>query len=164
MAGHEKKTLSAAERDEAARAAWREQAEALDPADCVWVDEFGSHLGLTRTSARTPRGERSRGCAPRDSGRARTTITALTPDGLGPGLVLGGGVSTRAFEVYVEAILAATLRPGQIVITDTLLQHQSPRVREPIEARGATVWFLPSYSPARSILNEITIGDPLPKR
>ena len=57
--------------------------------------------------------------------------------GLGPGLVLEGGVSTRAFEVYVEAVLAPTLGPGQIVILDKLRQHRSERTRELVRARGA---------------------------
>jgi transposase len=142
-----KKTLSATERDEAARAAWRERAATPDPAAGVWVDEFGSHLGLTRTYARAPRGERAVGRARRNRGANRTTVTALTPDGLGPGLVLEGGASTRAFAVYVEAIPAPTLRPGQIVVLDNLRQHQSARTRQLIAARGAELRFLPAYSP-----------------
>jgi transposase len=68
--------------------------------------------------------------------------------------VLEGGVSTRAFEVYVEAVLAPTLRPGQVVILDNLRQHRSPRVRAAIEARGASLWLLPSYSPDLNPIEE----------
>ena len=50
----QKKSLIAAERDEAARAAWREEAAALDPADLVFVDETSTH------TARSPRGARAR--------------------------------------------------------------------------------------------------------
>jgi transposase len=84
----EKKSLSASERDEAARAAWRERAEGVDPRRWVWVDETGSHLGFTPTYARSPRGERARGSAPRNRGKNRTLLTALTLDGMGPGLLL----------------------------------------------------------------------------
>jgi transposase len=127
--------------------AWREQVARIDPIRFVFVDETGSHLGLTRTHARAPRGERAHGSAPRNRGPNRTTITSLTLDGLGPGLLLEGGVTTRAFEVYVEQILAPTLRPGQIVAVDNLSAHHSARTRRAIEARGAQLWFLPSYSP-----------------
>jgi transposase len=120
----------------------------------VWVDEFGSHLGLTRTYARAPRGERATGRAPRNRGQHHTTVTSLTLDGLGPGFVVEGGISTRGFEVYVEAILAPTLRPGQVVVLDNLRQHRSPRVRALIEARGAQLWFLPSYSPDLNPIEE----------
>jgi len=44
-------------------------------------------------------------------------------------------------------ILAPTLQPGQIVVLDTLRQHHSEQVREASETRGASLWFLPSYSP-----------------
>jgi transposase len=126
----------------------------LDPDRFVWVDEFGSHLGLTRTYARAPRGARAVGRAPRNRGQNRTTLTSLTLAGLGPGLVVEGGITTRGFEVYVEAVLAPTLRPGQIVVMDNLRQHRSPRVRALIEARGAQVWFLPSYSPDLNPIEE----------
>jgi transposase len=149
-----KKTLSASERDETAREGWRERIAGVDPARFVFVDETGSHLGLTRTYARSPRGERAHGSAPRNRGPNRTTITSLTLDGLGPGLLLEGGVTTRAFEVYVEHVLAPTLQPGQIVAIDNLSAHQSARTRRAIEARGAELWFLPSYSPDLTPIEE----------
>jgi transposase len=150
----QKKSLSASERDEASREAWRVRVSEVDPTRLVWVDEFGSHLGLTRTYARAPRGARAGGSAPRNRGRTRTTLTSLTLDGLGPGMLVEGGIATRGFEVYVERVLAPTLRPGQIVAMDDLRQHQSERVRQAIEARGAELWFLPPYSPDLNPIEE----------
>jgi transposase len=126
----------------------------VDPARLVFIDETGSHLGLTRTYARAPRGERAVGRAPRNRGRTRTTVTSLTLDGLGPGLLVAGGISTAGFEAYVERILAPTLRPGQIVILDNLRQHRSERTRQLIETRRAELWFLPSYSPDLNPIEE----------
>ena len=120
----------------------------------MFVDETGSHLGLTRLYARSPRGERARGSAPRNRGQNRTTIGSVTLDGMGPGLLIEGGVSTAGFEAYVEHVLAPTLRPGQIVAMDNLRQHQGARTRELIEARGAALWFLPSYSPDLNPIEE----------
>jgi transposase len=150
----EKKSVSASERDEAAREAWRQQAAAIEPARWVWIDEFGSHTALTRTYARSPRGSRAHGSAPRNHGPNRTTIASLTLDGLGSGLVLEGAITTRAVEAYVEHILAPTLQPGQIVAMDNLRQHRSARTRALIEARGAELWFLPSYSPDLNPIEE----------
>jgi transposase len=146
--------LRASERDEASRAAWRARVRDVDPTRLVFVDEFGRQLGLTRTYARAPRGTRAGGSAPRNRGRNRTTLTALTLDGLGPGMVVEGGITTRGFAVYVERVLAPTLRPGQIVALDNLRQHHSERVRRAIEARGAELWFLPSYSPDLNPIEE----------
>ena len=126
----------------------------MDPARFVFVDETGSHLGLTRMYARAPRGERARGSAPRNRGRNRTTISSVTLEGMGPGLLVEGGMTTRGFEAYVEHLLAPTLRPGQIVVMDNLKQHRSDRTRDLIEARGAELWLLPSYSPDLNPIEE----------
>jgi transposase len=120
----------------------------------VFVDEVGSHLGLVRLYARAPRGERAVGSAPRNRGRARTAVASLTLDGLGPGLLVEGGISTLGFEAYVERILAPTLAAGDIVVLDNLQQHRGDRTRELIEARGAELWFLPGYSPDLNPIEE----------
>ena len=139
----EKKSLRASERDEASRQAWRARVRGVDPTRFVFVDEFGSHLGLTRPYARGPRGARAIGSAPRNRGQNRTTLASLTLDGLAPGLLVEGGVTTRGFEASLEHVLAPTLRPGRIVVLDNLRQHRSERTRALIEARGAELWFLP---------------------
>jgi transposase len=55
----------------------------------------------------------------------------------------------------VEHFLAPTLEEGQVVVLDNLKAHKKPkRVRELIEARGAQVLFLPSYSPDLNPLEE----------
>jgi hypothetical protein len=51
---------------------------------------------------------------------------------MGEALILDGAVDTRAFEMYVEQILAPSLQPGQTVVMDNLSAHQGPRVREAI--------------------------------
>jgi transposase len=107
-----------------------------------------------RRYARAPRGARAHRKAPRNRGRTRTTVTALTLEGIGPGLLVEGGISTAGFEAYVGHVLAPTLRPGQIVVLDNLRQHQGERTRELIEARGAALRSLPSYSPDLNPIEE----------
>ena len=62
-------------------------------------------------------------------------------------MTLEGAVDGIAFNVYVQHVLAPTLRPGQIVVLDNLQVHKNLAVREMIEARGCQLLFLPSYSP-----------------
>ena len=150
----EKKSLSASERDEAVRAAWRLRTAPIDPARFVWVDETGSHIALTPTHARAPRGVRARGRVPRNRGRATTTIAALTVEGMGPALLLEGGVDTATFVAYITCLLAPTVHAGQIVVLDNLPAHHAARVRSAIESRGAEVWFLPAYSPDLNPIEE----------
>ena len=143
----EKKSLEASERDEAARAAWRAEVAAVRPEDLVFVDETGSHVGYTPTSAWAPRGQRAYATAPVNRGENNTVVATLTLDGIGPRLRFDGAMTTARFEGYVRHVLAPTLRPGQVVVADNLRAHHSPAVRAAIEARGARFLPLPAYSP-----------------
>lgn len=142
-----KKSLGASERDEAQRAAYREQISATAAARFVVLDESGSNLNLTRLYARAPRGQRAYGTIPRNTPRNTTVIAALTTAGMGPTMLLEGAMDTAAFEAYVEHFLAPSLVPGQIVLLDNLSAHKSPRSRALIEARDCELWYLPAYSP-----------------
>ena len=142
-----KKTIGASERDEAARAVWRDQVAAIRSEDLVFLDEAGSHLGHTPRSAWAPRGQRAYATAPANRGENKTVVAALTLAGIGPLLRFDGAMTTTRFEGYVRHRLAPTLRPGQVVVADNLKAHHSPAVRAAIEARGARFLPLPTYSP-----------------
>lgn len=150
----QKKTLGATERDEHARAAYRDQV-ARQPADrYVIVDECGSNINLTPIYARAPKGERAIGSVPRNTEKNTTLIAAMTTRGMGPALLLEGGTDTAAFEVYVEQVLAPALVPGQIVVMDNLSAHKGERIQHLLEARGCSVQYLPPYSPDLSPIEE----------
>ena len=150
----EKKSLRAAERDDAQRQAFRDQLAGRSAADFVVVDECGSNLNLTPRYARAPRGQRAIGIIPRNTPPNTTLIASLTLSGMGPALLLDGATDRLAFEVYVEQVLAPSLTPGQIVVLDNLSAHKGNRVRTLIEDRGCTLWFLPAYSPDFSPIEE----------
>lgn len=122
--------------------------------DLVFVDETGSHIAMTPLYAYAPRGERAVGKVPRNYGAIMTLIASLSLSGMGPAFVLDGSADHLAFEVYVEQILAPSLRPGQIVILDNLSIHLGSRVKQAIEARGCRLLFLPAYSPDFSPIEE----------
>jgi transposase len=143
----QKKSLHASERDEAARAAWREAVAGLDPARLVFVDESGTHTALTRWRARAPRGERAIGRVPRNHGPNHTLFAAVTPQGMGPALLVEGGADHAACAAYIGRLLVPSLRPGQVVIMDRLNVHQSAAIRASIEAAGCELRLLPAYSP-----------------
>jgi len=73
---------------------------------------------------------------------------------MGEALILQGAVNRVAFEMYVEQILGPSLKPGQIVVMDTLSVHKGERVRQAIEACGCHVLFLPASSPDFSPIEE----------
>jgi transposase len=62
-------------------------------------------------------------------------------------LAFEGAMTGEMFLAYLERCLCPTLRPGEIVVIDNCRAHTSPRVREAIEQAGATLRYLPKYSP-----------------
>ncbi len=62
-------------------------------------------------------------------------------------MVLAGAMNGGAFRAWVEQCLAPTLAPGDTVIADNLGSHKVAGARDAIEARGASLRFLPAYSP-----------------
>lgn len=111
------------------------------------IDECGSNLNLTPRYGRAPRGKRAVGSVPRNTPPNTTLIASLTLSGIGPALLLPGATDGHAFETYVAQVLAPALRPGHIVVLDNLSVHHKACVEQLIRARGAELWFLPSYSP-----------------
>ena len=61
--------------------------------------------------------------------------------------VIDGAVDRLAFETYVEKVLVPELRQGDVVVMDNLPGHKGPRVRQLIEGAGASLPYLPPYSP-----------------
>jgi transposase len=146
--------LRASEQKEEARAAWRKLAASLESHDLVFVDETGSHIAMTPLYAYAPRGQRAYGKVPRNYGAIMTMIASMSLDGMGPAFVLDGSADSSAFEIYVEQLLAPSLRKGQVVILDNLSIHLGPKVRQAIAARGCRLLFLPAYSPDFSPIEE----------
>jgi transposase len=147
--------MGATERNEEARAAWRESCKQLDARQLVVIDECGSNIGLTPLYARAPKGQRAPGQAPRNRGKNTTLIAALTFEGTGEAMIIEGSANATAFERYIEEILAPSLSPGQIVIMDNLAAHKGKKIEQLIEQRGCQVLFLPGYSPDFSPIEEM---------
>jgi len=102
---------------------------------------------MVRSHGRAPRGARLIAAVPQGRWHTTTFVCGLRHDGLVAPCVLDGAINGEAFLAYVEQFLAPALQPGQIVIADNLSSHKVAGVREAIEARGASLLWLPSYSP-----------------
>ena len=111
-----------------------------------FIDEIGLHLGLTRLYGRAEPGQRVTESTPDYSGPHYTTVAALGLQGVAAPWIFEGAMTTLAFETYVQAELAPTLRRGDIVLADNLSAHQSAEAHRLIVARGARLEFLPPYS------------------
>jgi transposase len=119
----------------------------MNPARLVFIDETWATTNMTRLRGRCQRGERLVAAAPHGHWKTSTFVAALRTTGLSAPLVLDGAMNGDAFRAYTEQILAPTLAPGDIVIMDNLGSHKVAGVREAVEARGASLLYLPPYSP-----------------
>ena len=130
-----------------ARARWREQQPALSAERLVFIDETWAKDNMVRLYGRAPRGRRLLDKVPLARWETTTFVAALRWNGLTAPMVLDGPINGEWFLAYVEQVLCPTLEPGDIVILDWLGSHRSPKIREAIEACGASLSYLPKYSP-----------------
>lgn len=119
----------------------------MDPRRLVFLDEAGTHISLTRDYARAPRGERAQGYVPRNRGVVTTMLGALGLDGVRALMTVEGGTDADVFETFVVQVLVPTLKPGDIVFLDNVGAHKPPAILQHIRDAGASVFFLPPYSP-----------------
>ena len=119
----------------------------FDPARLVFIDETSANTKMVRLGGRCARGERLVGRVPHGHWKTITFVGALRRHGMTAPLVVDGAMTGEMFLAYVEQCLAPTLKRKDIVVMDNLSAHKAPGVREAIEARGATLRYLPQYSP-----------------
>jgi transposase len=149
MASRSKKSLRAAEQHRAdvarARRRWIRQQGFLDTTRLVFIDETATSINMVRLRGRCPRGERLIGHVPQGEWKTITFVAALRHNKMEAPMVLDGPINGASFVAYIEQCLAPTLKRGDIVVN--LPAHKVPGVKEAIEAAGATLQYLPQYSP-----------------
>jgi transposase len=147
----QKKTAHAAEQDRPdvvkRRQEWFEGQVDLDPERLVFIDETWASTSMARLHGRAPKGERLRAGMPHGHWKTTTFVAGLRLTGMMATMVLDGPINRDAFQAYVEQVLVRELRPGDIVIMDNLSSHKGVAIRQAIEAAGASLLFLPPYSP-----------------
>jgi len=102
---------------------------------------------MARLRGRALRGERLRSGIPRGHWKITTFVAGLRLTGMMAPFVLDGLMNRPAFLAYVTQVLGPELKPGDVVILDNLPAHKGSRGREAIEAAGASLLYLPPYSP-----------------
>jgi len=113
----------------------------------IFLDESGAKTNMTRLRGRAPKGQRLHACAPQGHWQTTTMIGALRMDGSTACMTVEGATDTEVFRTYVQEVLVPTLRPGDMVVMDNLAPHKSQSTLELLTQAGASVLFLPAYSP-----------------
>ena len=119
----------------------------LDPSKLLFIDETWAKTNMTRLRGRAMRGQRLVAKVPHGHWKTTTLIAALGNRGMRCSTTVDGAVNREVFEAFVEQVLVPSLSPGDIVVMDNLSSHKGQRVRALIESVGATVLYLPPYSP-----------------
>jgi transposase len=132
---------------QAARSRWR-KAQLLWPSGrLVFIDETGLNTKMARLCGRSLRGQRCLAAVPHGHWQTSTFIAALRCDGLAAPFLIEGAVNAEVFTAYLRHVLCPELKPDDIVILDNLSTHKIPSVAALISAHGASVRYLPAYSP-----------------
>ncbi len=119
----------------------------MDPSRFVFLDETWGSTNMVRRYGWGPKGKRLIATAPHGHWRTTTFVAGLRASGIIAPFVLDGPMTGEAFRAYVKQVLAPELEPGDAVVMDNLAAHKVAGVQEAIRAAGASILYLPSYSP-----------------
>jgi transposase len=93
------------------------------------------------------KGQRLIDAAPAGHWKTTTFVAGLRRDGVIAPCVIDGPMTGEMFRAYVEQMLAPSLRREDVVVLDNLPAHKVIGIHEAIRAVGASVFYLPAYSP-----------------
>jgi transposase len=113
----------------------------------VLLDETWATTNTGPRHIRAPHGERALDAVPHGHWKTTNFAGALRAEGFVAPLVLDGAINGASFLAYVGQFLAPALEPADTVVLDDLASRKVTDVREAIEAVGARLLYLPSYSP-----------------
>ena len=113
----------------------------------MFLDETAAATNMARRYGWAPRGERCRLAAPWGHYKTTTITAAIRASRMCATALLDGPTNGKRCRSYVTQTLIPVLQPGDIVIMDNRPAHKVAGVQNAIEAAGARLMYLPSYSP-----------------
>jgi transposase len=119
----------------------------MDGPSLVFIDESSINIGMTRLYGRAFGEERVIDYVPDVRFDRVSILSSMRLDGTLVPITYKGTLDGSLFLGYVTQFLAPTLNEGDIVIMDNASPHKVKGIVEAIEARGAFVVYLPTYSP-----------------
>lgn len=131
----------------AKRQAWFDEQTDLEPERLVFLDECGTSTKMARRYGRSKRGERCRAPIPHGHWKTTTLVAGLSLKGIIAPMTIDGAMNSKMFRAYVEQVLVPELKPGDIVVLDNLPAHKVSGIGQILQKAGATLRFLPPYSP-----------------
>jgi transposase len=131
----------------AQRQAWHASLAGVPAEKLVFLDESGARTNMTRLYGWGEVGQRVIDPVPHGHWKTCTMLAAVRLSGPLAAVTIDAAVNADAFILWTREVLAPCLTPGDVVVMDNLPAHQVPGVAEAVEAAGASVRYLPPYSP-----------------
>ena len=149
MGTREKKTLGYKERCDEKRQAYRQQLEQIKAAgkSVVYADESGFRDDGYRRYGYAPVGIPVFDLISSQRTRTTTLIAARFEDTFTAARLFEGSCKAADFNDWLVEQLCPRLTSKHVVILDNARLHKTPKTRQLIEASGASLMFLPPYSP-----------------
>lgn len=119
----------------------------LNPKKLVFLDETSAKTNMTRLYGRAPIGERLVDRTPHGHWVNTTLVCGLKQDGMVAPHAFTGAMNKRRFLEYLKRHLLPALNKGDIVVMDNLSSHKGREVEMLLASKGASVLYLPAYSP-----------------
>jgi transposase len=137
------------------RARWKSYQGRIDPKRLVFIDETWAKTNMAPLRGWCRRGKRFNAKVPYGHWKTMTFLAALRHDRIDAPWVFDGPINAESFRLYVEEVLVAALKPGDIVVLDNLGSHKGKTIRDVIRAAGARLFFLPPYSPDLNPIEQV---------
>ena len=138
-----------------AREQWKNWQRSCELSKLVFLDETGLSTDMIRRYGRALGGVRCQDSAPAGHWKTMTCIAGLRADRLTAPWCLDQAMNGEAFKEYLRSQLGPTLKAGDIVICDNLPAHKVAEVQSIIETHGATMKYLPPYSPDLNPIEQV---------
>lgn len=113
----------------------------------VVLDESYATTTFTRLRGRCPRHQRLKAHVPGGHWKRLTILAAITVQGVLCASTIDAATDADVFRLFVNDVLAPSLRPGTVVVMDNLSSHKVAGIVHAIEKAGCRVVYLPAYSP-----------------
>lgn len=122
----------------------------LNPKNLIVIDESGCHLNMTLSHARATGGQRIKMPSAFRKGPKISLIGAISEKSIEAAVYGEWNANGNIFSSFIETYLVPKLSKEKIVIMDNVKFHKTEKAVKAIENTGATILFLPPYSPELS--------------
>jgi transposase len=112
----------------------------------VFLDETSVNCAMTRLYGRALKNERIYDYVPDVRFKRTSVISTIRLNGYSVPFMFKGTLNGDLFIGYIEQYLAPTLNKDDILVLDSCSAHKKYEL-DAVYEQGASVWFLPRYSP-----------------